>query len=122
MNLSYDYSDLLKEIKEEIKDGTLTPESEILLLRGSPLSFKMIPEFRVIAIAQGANAEYRPIIDWYYDDLQTEKILANDPFDDAGEAKEKKSMREQFKKDRPNMKTAKVRDVIAEMEEWSKIL
>jgi len=122
MKLSYDYSELLKELRDELADGTLTLQSDILVLRGSPISSRLISEFKEIADARGENVEYRPIVDWYYDDLQIEKVFAKDPFDSNKEIKEKILMREQFSKDRPNMKIAKVRDVIAEMEEWGRIL
>ena len=43
----YDYSDLIKEIKEELEDGILKPDSIVQILRDKTQSV------------------YHPIIDWY---------------------------------------------------------
>ncbi len=48
MKTSYDYSDLLTELKEEIEDGVLTLEDNIKIVR-----------------YDGDDTKYRPIIDWY---------------------------------------------------------
>ena len=50
MGFSYDYSRIINELNEEIRDGMLTPKSFIQILREDHPVFEM----------------YRPIIDWYY--------------------------------------------------------
>lgn len=49
MKFSYDYEDLINELKEEIVDGILKPTDYIDIVRADPL-----------------ENGYRPIIDWYY--------------------------------------------------------
>jgi len=122
MKLSYDYGSLIKELEEEIEDGTLSETSDILVLRSaSPISQKMDRTFVQIAEAEGEDADYRPIVDWYYDDLEAERMLAPDPLDSEMDIAEKKKARSDFERDRPFMKLAKVRDVLAEMREWSRV-
>ncbi len=51
MKTSYDYSDLLAELREEVQDRILTLNDNI----------KIVREDR-------NDTKYRPIIDWYYED------------------------------------------------------
>ena len=47
--LSYDYTDMIQEIKEELEDKILRPDSVIQILRDTT-----------------THSVYHPIIDWYY--------------------------------------------------------
>ena len=63
----------IKELNEELRDGTLTPKSFIQVLRENRPVF----------------GTYRPIIDWYYDDKTTRRDLQPDIFDSEDEIREK---------------------------------
>ena len=49
---SYDYSDLISELSEELSDGILSLDDTIQILRAD----------------EEITRYYRPIIDWYYSD------------------------------------------------------
>ncbi len=51
MNLSYDYSELLTELKGDLAEGLVKENDKIKVVRGRKIS-----------------DDYRPIIDYYYDD------------------------------------------------------
>jgi hypothetical protein len=67
MNLSYDYEEFLGEFFDEMKEGNLTVDSHILIVR------KKEPVF----------GDYHPIIEWYYIDAElsggfaTEAVVLN---------------------------------------------
>ena len=57
MKISYDYSEFLQELKEELQIGTLDLSSDILIVRSD----------------QTLIGNYQPIIDWYYSDDEPEE-------------------------------------------------
>lgn len=62
MHISYDYSDLILELKEELTAHALSPNSIIHILRETKTVVASIP-------TQGKRIiSYNPIIDWYYGD------------------------------------------------------
>ena len=68
--LSYDYTDMIQEIKEELEDKILRPDSVIQILRDTT-----------------THSVYHPIIDWYYpEDRIVEDTTIE--FDDTEEDKE----------------------------------
>jgi len=120
IHLSYDYEDLLKDIKNEIAIGNINLNSTIQVLR------KYSPTLL---------DNYYPIVDWYYEHEIQIKDLQPDPLDhmfpeddffygDEIEAEEKELLeqRHQYEKNRPHLTTMIVKYVIAEMEYWNTII
>lgn len=95
MKISYDYSELLQEIKEEVEDGIILVTDSIQVLRG-----KKLP-----------GTDYSPIIDWYY----SEEVMEED-------LKEYPELKEQYEKDKPFLEKMWIADATAEMMEWDKVL
>lgn len=89
MNFSYDYSEFLTEIKEEIADCILFADEYIQVLRRKTPAYD----------------DYRPIIDWYYNKRKM-IMLASDM--SAAEMK-------QYKTDLPMLESMTVADFLAEM-------
>ena len=101
---SYDYSDLIKEIKEELEDGILKPDSIVQILRDETQSV------------------YHPIIDWYYDD---KKIVEDTTiqFDDSESDKElKREYISRYLDDKPRLQLMAVSAMLVEMEDVNKIV
>lgn len=62
MNISYDYEELIQELKEEIFEGVLSLNDTIYVLREEKT-------FNVSIPTQGKRViMYNPIIDWFYGD------------------------------------------------------
>lgn len=62
MNISYDYEGLIKELKEELRDGVLSLNSNVFVLREEK-------SFNVSIPTQGKRiVVYAPIVDWFYGD------------------------------------------------------
>lgn len=57
MHYSYDYSDLLDELKNDIEEGLITLQSDIKVVRNDTSTFN----------------NYYPVIDYYYFDNETEE-------------------------------------------------
>lgn len=105
--LSYDYSEMLQELKEELADEILKMEDFIQVLRGD------------------SREGYEPIIDWYYDhDIQMECLKKDPMFDDENDVKEKRKISELYKKDIKSGKLERrtVTAVLTEMEEMNRII
>ena len=64
MKISYDYSEFLKEMQEELEDGALTLDDEIFIAR----KMRTVEHY-------GKVYTYNSIIDWYY---LTDEILEGD--------------------------------------------
>lgn len=64
MKISYDYSEFLKEMQEELEAGTLTLDDEIFIVR----KMRTVEHF-------GKVFNYNSIIDWYY---LTDEIIDGD--------------------------------------------
>lgn len=115
---SYDYSELLEDLLEDLKDGVLANDTIIHIVRGES---KQLTE----------SESYRPIIDYYtlnalqllqepleeteiredYSDKEWEEMITR-----------RKKMIEQYKKDEPGFEKASVLAVVTEMETWNKVL
>lgn len=94
MRISYDYTELIEELHEELRDDTLSLDSHIQILR-SPNE-----------IWRG----YRPIIDWYYED-STMRVIGLDDED-----------RVSYQEDKPHLIEATVGDVLKEVSKFSDVL
>lgn len=102
--LSYDYTDMIQELKEELEDKILKPDSIIQILRDTQ-----------------THSEYSPIIDWYYSD---DKVIEDTKieFDDTDKDKEfKREYIDRYKGDKPFLKQATVTAVLTEMEDMNRI-
>ncbi len=117
MNINYDYTDLLDELKEDIEDGILQLDEEIQILRQDK--------------AIGDN--YFPILDYYYshermlsifdpenfyEDTDAQGDITN--FDDEFANLEEE--RELYEQDREFLVLAKVSEVMEEMQKFSFVL
>ena len=106
MQFSYDYSELIAEIRAELEGGTLALSDTIQILRS------LRPRF----------VNYRPIIDWYYSKDEMDSLLAPDFLDDEKDQEEKEALRIRYKRDKPFLESVTVSDCLAEMEKWNKVL
>lgn len=101
---SYDYSDLIQEIKEDLEDGILKPDSIVQVLRDE------------------AQSVYHPIIDWYYSE---DKIVEDTTieFDDTEEDKQfKREYISKYLDDKPRLQLITVSAMLVEMEDMNKIV
>ncbi len=95
MNISWDYSELITELNEELNDGILAKNSIIQVLRGDVLF-----------------DEYRPIIDWYYDHTTTLSDL---------EIEDKKQY-DQYWEMKEHLEKIELQNCLKEMEYWNSIV
>lgn len=103
VRVSYDYTELLDELEEELADGSLTLSDSIQVLRSK-------------------NRGYQRIVDWYYDDLRTRDALARDVFDSSDEIQEKQELLARYEKDLPRLEKILVSDCLSEMKARNKII
>jgi hypothetical protein len=96
MKISYDYTEFLQEFTDELDEGVLTLEDEVLILRGEPL-----PD------------GYKPVIDWYYDENRQFAMFAEED-EDGG--------RRQFAEDFDKLEPVNVRDLLHEMRQRNAII
>lgn len=106
MKNTYDYNDLIDEIKEEIEDLILTKEDTLQVLRAS----KPILD------------DYYPIIDWYYSHNLLMEELTVEPDDSKKEIATKKQIRDHYTNDQPNLSPMKVSAVLSEIEGRNKLI
>lgn len=106
MIISYDYREIIKELKEELRDGILSLTDTIQVLRSDS------------DVCNG----YRPIIDWYYDNDKMMKLLKGNFFDDEEDFKELHLIKEPFEKDVPLLENIFVGVCLMELKERSKIV
>lgn len=102
--LSYNYSELIQELKEEIEDKILKPDDMIQVLRDKSYS------------------DYHPIIDWYYSD---DKVIEDTEieYDDTEEDIEyKREYLERYVGDKPFLEQNTVTAILVEMEDMNKIV
>lgn len=95
--ISYDYSELIQELNEEIADGILKNNSVIQVLRDKTKSV------------------YHPVIDWYYSE---DKIVEDTTieFDDSEADKElKREYLSRYLDDKPNLELSTVSAILVEM-------
>ena len=102
--ISYDYSDLIQELNEEIADRILKNDSIIQVLRDKTKSV------------------YHPIIDWYYSEYKIVEDTTIE-FDDSEADKElKREYISRYLDDKPNLELSTVAAILIEMEEMNKIV
>ncbi|SFU89568.1 hypothetical protein [Butyrivibrio sp. M55] len=117
MNVSYDYSELIMELKSDVAEGLLDTSSIINIVRapGSKL--------------MGVN--YIPIVDYYCPNALIElteplEILYNrDEYTDKeweDMEEERRQILKKYRQDEPFFEKATVLAVLTEMEQWNKIL
>ena len=103
MKISYDYEEMLQELREDIEDGMLNSDSFIQIERGEE------------------RLGYSPIIDWYYDQV-TMISMCNPEIDDSSdEKKEKVKIWKDYTERAPYLKLCRLSDVLEEMEEMNRI-
>lgn len=115
--MKVNYKELIEEISDEVKEGILTPEDTIQILRDTTPVFE----------------NYCPVIDWYYDDYTMNEEL-NTPLEDmylpeefsTEEWEQMKSDNEELKKqyaaDKESLVSMKVKDILTEMKQIQKLL
>lgn len=115
LNFSYDYSELIEEIKQELEEGLLKNDTLINIVR-SDEGFQINPD-----------SVYYPIIDYYT--LNSYEVMCElyngaSKIEDYGEEnlEELKNDLEQYKKDEKNFELCTVCAVITEMEQWNNIM
>ena len=102
IKVSYDYEELINELKEEIAYGTLTQDDEIYVLRQEK------------EIAEG----YRPIIDWDY----LEDVYEGEEYEKEYTSGEKAVIERNRAIIERDSEKKKVHEVISEMLKWNKII
>lgn len=95
LSLSYDYTEFLKELYEEIEDGILTKEDTIQILRN-----------------EKSLAGYHPIIDWYYNHEMMLKVLPQLP----------EATKEDYEKNRSALTEITVENCVREMYAVNKLV
>ena len=117
MNVSYDYSELIMELKSDVAEGLLDTSSIINIVR------KPNPKFKEI--------NYNPIVDYYCPNALIElteplEVLYNrDEYTDEeleDMEEERRQILKQYRKDEPSFEKATVLAVLTEMEQWNSIL
>ena len=100
--LSYDYTDMIQEIKEELEDKILRPDSVIQILRDTT-----------------THSVYHPIIDWYYpEDRIVEDTTIE--FDDTEEDKQfKREYISRYLNDKPKLELSTVSAILVEMKDMN---
>ncbi len=97
MNFAYDYNNIIKDLKQELNDGTLTLETNIQILRGNIIK----------------DIGYAPVVDYYYASDDMKEIF------DCAIKEEKeliKNLENQYNQDKPRLKSSKVKHLLYELE------
>ena len=107
--LSYDYSELIQELHEEIADGILKYDDIIQIVRGETIE---------------EMGDYEPIIDWYYNNKCQMDDLKIEIFDDGEDIEMKNKIREQYEKDIQSgkLESCTVNAALVEMEDMNKLI
>ena len=99
INYSYDYDELLCDLENELETSDLHKTSYIQILRSEEPVF----------------GDYKPIIDYYYEDEIMQDILTIDADDDIDEIEYIIKQKDLYLKDKPTLELMLVSDVIDEM-------
>ncbi len=114
---SYDYEELIGELKADIAAGVIETSTLINIVRAKE------------SISEEVN--YNPIVDFYYNDDLYNISIPLDSIYDRDEytslewqkmEKERKEMIEQYKKDEPYFEKHTVMAVLTEMEQWNSVI
>lgn len=117
MNVSYDYSELIMELKSDLAEGLLNTSSFINIVRA--------PNPKLMGV------NYIPIVDYYYPNTLIElteplEVLYNrDEYTDEeweNMEEERRQILKKYRQDEPFFEKATVLAVLTEMEQWNKIL
>ena len=103
--VNVDYSNLIKEIREDLRTHDLRPNDEVQVLRADK------------AVSDDG---YKPIIDYYYDHNRMIKLLAPGFSPEESELEELNRLRQEYNRDRPFLEPMKVADMLSEMETLNK--
>jgi|SRR5690554_5630838 len=104
---SYDYEDLIREIEEELNEGSLTLDSTVQVLRNKEFRFK--------------NLGYFPIVDWYYNHDKMLDILNTEVFDEEYDLDLKRKLRMNYNLYRNQLHQMTVKEMLLEMKSINKI-
>lgn len=107
-NISYNYDELLSELRTEAQANTLCEADTIQILRGDPVDV-------------GKGKLYYPIVDWYYDDENMIELATITTMDTEDDIEEKQDILQNYNSIKDNLQELLVDDVLAEMEEWNRI-
>ncbi len=110
-NYSYDYSELIEELEQDLEEGLIKSSTIIGIVRSED--------------KLGKGIEYHPIIDYYYphvfeNDSPQDTCIRDEYTDEEWEAinSEYQAAYEQFKKDKDNIQGMSVLAVLTEMKKW----
>ena len=107
MKISFDHSILICEIQEELEEGVLS-ESDFVQIMRAPDPLQVLG--------------YRPIVDWYYDANTMREMASPEFMDDEEDDEDRKEMVRDYFRDFKHLKTICVSDLLAEMEEWNRVV
>lgn len=118
VNVSYDYSELIRELEDELYESILTEDSYIYVLRSEPEEGQI--SFPHLGI-EPQTYVYAPIIDWFYGD---EEEVDYDPWDEEdGYILEQLLARKQEYLDaKDKLEKMKIGQVLEYMNERSRII
>ncbi len=105
MNISYDYKTMILELKEEISSKNLSITDNIQILRDK----------------NTLVGDYRPILDWYYDDSIMIDIFKIDILDTQQDIDLIMRNKKKYDDDKPFLESISVANCLIEMKEWSTI-
>ena len=115
VNYSYDYSDLIEELEQDLSEGLIDSSTVIGVVRNSEY------------VIDGVN--YQPIIDYYYphafEDDAPKDLYSKDEFSEEEWDKINTEYLEnlkQFRKDKPHLQGMTVLAVLTEMKQWNSII
>ena len=117
INVSYDYEELIQELKEDIAEGLINTSTIINIVREPDQKLK------------GTN--YIPIVDYYcphalieltepLEVLYNRDEYTNEEWDKMEE--DRRQILKQYRKDEPSFEKASVLAVLTEMEQWNKVI
>lgn len=104
--ISQDYTEDIEDLKEDLAEGQLKEDDQLQILRST----------------ESITADYYPIIDWYYPVADMEELLTPDVDDTEEDIQTVKDTKKQYEADKPSLETITVKDCLAEMIEWDKVI
>ena len=114
-NYSYDYSELIEELEQDLEEGLIKSSTIIGIVRSSD--------------SLGKGIEYHPIVDYYYpnafkNDSPQDTCNRDEYTDEEWDTMncEYQVAYEQFKKDEDNIQGMSVLAALTEMKKWDSII
>lgn len=105
MMISYDYQDLIDELKEEINDKELSLMDTVQVLRGP-------------TIEDG----YKPVIDWFYNHAKMETLLRKYFYDTPAVMEELDQLKKHYDDNRPYLEEVPLADLFSELEAVNEVI